>query len=242
MPVCLNCGVEPEKNMNFCPLCGEPVKDESADFSEYIRIKRKKKEEEENLTDYQQLTRKGKRKLFWKIVGIILLTGIFVTLLVDLIANHAVTWSRYTITFSAIVFAMISVIVFWHKKLFLLFAGNVVLLSVFLILTDLYSGSIGWSLHLGIPLLIAGWVIAIVLVQLIRHTKKRGFNILAYCFLALGVLSVCTEGILSHYKTNVLHLEWSLIVVVSVLSVALVLFYLHFKMKKGTNLNRFFHI
>ena len=105
MKTCSNCKVELEDIMNFCPLCGEAQIDENSDNIEYIKLRRQVREEKQ-LTSYQKLTRFQKRKLFWEISGIILISGIIVTLIIDLLANKDITWSRHPVTVCAVLFVM----------------------------------------------------------------------------------------------------------------------------------------
>ena len=241
MRSCKNCGVELENNMNFCPLCGEPVIDESTENIEYIEI-RKRQQEEKRLTDYQKLTRDEKRKLFWEISGIILISGIFVTLIIDFIGDYSISWSKYPLLVCAVAFINISLISFWYQRIFLLLSLSFFSTSALLIILDMFNGSIGWGVKLGIPLLLAAYIIVFILVLLIRLASKRGLNIIAYSFIAAGLLSICTEGIISLYTQSHFHLEWSIVTMASVVPVAALLLFIHFRLKKGIDLKRFFHI
>lgn len=241
MKKCAHCGVELEKNTNFCPLCGEPVLDENADNIEYIKV-RKRQQEDKLLTDYQKLSAKQKLKLFWQISGIILLSGILITLIIDFIGDQSITWARYSIAVCAVLFANTSLISFWWNRLWLLMTGSFLSTSALLVLLDMFNGSIGWGVKLGIPLLLAAYIILFILILMIRSAVKKGLNIIAYSFLTGGLLSLCTEGIISLYLENQLHVEWSVIVMVSVLPVAAILLFLHYRLKKVPDLKRFFHI
>jgi hypothetical protein len=227
--------------MNFCPLCGEPVIDENTDNIEYIKI-RKQEQEKKLLTDYQKLTARQKRKLFWQISGIILLSGIFITFIIDFISHGTVTWSKYPIAVSAILFINTTLISFWFKRILLLLAGSFIATSFLLVFLDIFNASIGWGVKLGIPLLLAAYIIVYVFIKIVKSAKKKGLNIIAYSLIAAGLLSICTDGILSLYMKNQFKLEWSIITITSILPIVFILLYMHFKLKKGTDLKRFFHI
>ncbi len=240
METCKNCGVELEKNMNFCPLCGEPVIEEGKD-TEYIRI-RKREQENKMLMDYQKLNAEEKRTLFRTISAIILLSGIIVTLIIDYLGNNDITWSKYPVVVCAVILANISLITFWHHRIILMLTGSFIATSALLVLLDMFNDNLGWGMKLGIPLLLAAYVIVFILIYLIRKAKHHGLNIIALSLIASGLLSLCTEGIISLYVQNRFHLEWSLIVMASVFMIAVLLLYIHYRLKKGTNLKRFFHI
>lgn len=215
--------------------------DENTDHLEYIEV-RKRKQEENLLTDYQKLTKNQKRKLFWQISGIILLSGIIVTLILDFLENQAITWSRYTIIICAVVFLNTTIINFWYKKIPLLLIGSFISTSALLLLLDIFQGSIGWGVKLGVPILLAAYVIVFILISLIKAARQRGLNIIAYCLIASGLLSICTEGIISLQTIDRFYIDWSIIVMGSVLPVAILLLFIHHRLKKITDLKRFFHI
>lgn len=241
MKTCSNCGAELENSMNFCPLCGEPMIHANTENTEYIKL-RKREQEKKLMTDYQKLSGLQKRKLFWEISGILLISGMLITLIIDLLDGFTITWSKYTLAVCAVILINITLIVFWWKKIILWMAGSFVSTSALLVLLDLFNGNTGWGLKFGIPLLFAAYLIIFALIWLIWKTRERELNLITYSLLAAGLLCVCIEGLISLYSENTLALSWSLIVMASVLPVSSLLFYIQYRMKKGTDLKRFFHI
>lgn len=240
MIYCKNCGVELEENMNFCPLCGESV-NEKAVKKEHIKSAQPRPRGK-LFSDYESLTQKQRRKLFWEVSGIILISGIIVTLIIDFIINKSITWSKYSVTVSLVIFVNTTLITFWRHKILLLFVGSFVSTSVLLILLDMYNLNIGWGVKLGIPFLFSLYFIILVLAILMSISRQRGFNILACFFIAAGLFAVCIEGIISLYTKNILHLQWSIIVIASMIPISALLFFIHYRLKKGIDLKRFFHI
>lgn len=238
---CSNCGVELEENANFCSLCGEPVWNKNTDNLAYLKS-RKLQQEEKLLTDYQKLTGFQKRMLIWKISGLILISGMITTLIIDLVGNQAITWSKYPLTAGLVLCLNTTLIAFLYRKIILLLFFSFLATSVLLILLDIYAGNTGWGMQLGIPLLLAGYIGIFVFIFIVRRAEQIGLNIIAYSLIVSGVLSICIDGILSLYSADSLHFGWSLIVMVSVAIIAVLLLYIHFKLKKGTDLKRFFHI
>lgn len=241
MRTCINCGVQLEANMNFCPLCGEPVIDENTDNVEYIEL-RKKKQDQKRLTSYQKLSGSQKKKLFWEISGIILISGILVTLIIDLVDGNSISWSKYSMTACALLFVNITMFCFWSKKIVLSILGSFITTSVFLILVNIFSGGINWGVKLGIPLLFIAYLIISGLIFMLRKTREKELNLITYSLIAAGLLCICVEGMISLYTVKMLKLHWSLIVIICVLPVSSVLFYIQYRLKKGTDLKRFFHI
>ena len=241
MRTCKNCGVELEQNMNFCPLCGEPVGDEGTNTSVYIKEGRQK-QGEKPLTEYQKLSSLQKRKLFWEISSIILFSGTIVTFIIDLLEGYDISWSGYTLSVCAVIFINTTLICLWPKRVFWLIAGSFLSISVLLILLDKLSGNTGWGIRLGVPLLLATYLVILGLIIVIRKAKQKQLNLIAWCFIATALLSICTDGIISWYTQQTLKLHWSLLAVVSILPVSAILLFIHYRLKKGTDLKRFFHI
>jgi len=241
MKTCNYCGVELENNVNFCPLCGEPVMDKDAEKTEYINV-RKRQQEEKLLTPYQKLTIPQKLKIFWQVSGIIFISGILVTLFIDFIANNGITWSKYPIAVCVILFINSTLITFLHKRVALFLIGSFISASGLLLLLDVFDKTSGWSFKLGVPILLTAYIIVIILVKLIKRAERKSLNVIAYSLISAGLLSICTEGIINLYAKNQLHFEWSFIVMASVIVISSILLYIYYRLKKGIDLKRFFHI
>jgi len=241
MNYCKNCGVELEENMDICPLCGESPSEESSN-------KRKPTDSQETahqqrlLSDFTGLTPVQRQKLFWQLSGIILISGIIVTLFIDLVLNREITWSKYTASTGLILFINITLLVFLKNKIAWALTGCFIATSLLLILFDLFNENIGWGSKLGVPLVFSFYLVVFILVSIIRMSKQRGINLIAYFLLAAGILSLCVEGIISVQVQNQLSFHWSVIVFVSLIPVASVLLFIHYRLRKGIELKRFFHI
>jgi hypothetical protein len=241
MTTCPNCGVELNENANFCSLCGEPLLHSQSGDAEWIQS-RKVVQEKKLRSEYQRLTRFQKRMIFWEISGLILLSGSLITFLIDLIGNESITWSKYPVTVSLALLINITLLTFWHKKSSRWLSLSFLTSSLLIILLDIYGGGTGWGMHLGIPLLLAAYITLFGLILMIRRARQKGLNIVAYSLITVGLLSVCTDGIISLYVIHRLHFNWSLIVLIATVMIAGLLLYMHYRMKKVTDLKRFFHI
>ena len=241
MIYCKNCGVELDKTLIVCPLCGTHTADKSISEAEHLQVQESKKADR-LLSDFQTLTKSERQKLFWQLSGIILISGMVVTVIIDLIINGDITWSKYSISACLALFINITLLVFFQKKLAIGLAGNFLSTSFLLVLFDLFNKNIGWGTKMGIPLVLAFYLVVFILIGLVRRSKQRGINLIAYFLIASGILSLCVEGIIALQVHNRLIFHWSVIALASVLSVAAILLFIHYKLRKGTNLKRFFHI
>jgi len=241
MAYCKHCGVELDVNMNYCPLCGELVSGEDFIQKEQDQFLRSQ-QEEKIISDYKKLTQIQRRKLFWELSGIILVSGIIVSFIIDLVLNKNITWSKYTITVCLVVFVNITFMAFWQKKITLLFTGSFISTSIMLMLLELYNQNISWSITLGVPLLLAAYLITLGLISLIQISRQRGLNIITYSLIAMGLLTICIEAIISLNTKNRVTLQWSLIVLACLIPVSAILLFIHYRLKKATDLKKFFHI
>jgi phosphatidylserine synthase len=111
-----------------------------------------------------------------------------------------------------------------------------------LLMFDLISAKADWFIPVGLPITLAAVFFVCLVVILYQYTRFKGFNILAIIFLSVAGFCILTEVILDKYVKGLIDLRWSLLAAVSILPIALVLFYVHYRMKKGNKLDSFFHI
>jgi hypothetical protein len=234
MNICKNCGVELEEDMLNCPLCGEAV---TGDGKSRVTAPN-----QQQAFQYSQKMSRPQKKFTWEIVSLILLSGIIATFIIDFIINKQISWSEYPVAVSLIIFSYVSLFAFWHQRIILQMVGGLILSSVFIIVLDVFTGYDGWSVKLGIPLLLAGNFIAMALIAVIHKSKYKGINLIAYTFLGAALLCICIDGILSFFKTGAFQVQWSVIVAGSIVPVVLVLLFAHFRLKKGRSLEKTFHI
>ena len=240
MNICNYCGVELDSNMEFCPLCGLPVNEELVSKEE-VKPKRTLLRDK-IILEYKSLTLRQKRKLFWEISGIILGSGILVTLIINFIISKDISWAKYHLAVSLVLFANISIFTFWRHRPVLLFIGSLISTSIFLWLLDLLISNTGWGIRLGIPMLVSFYILLLAVSWFTHISRHRGFNILAIVFIAISLFVICTEIFISQYFHGEFRLSWSIIAGASVIPIAALLLFMHYRLKTGMDLKRFFHI
>lgn len=241
MATCKNCGVVLDEHMNFCPLCGVPTLNENTEERERL-IQEKKVVSRKLKDEIEMLDRAQKRKFLWEVVSIILASGTLSTLVLNYIVSGSFTWSFYVLIGSLTIFFYVTVFSFAKSNLLTVSSALFIITTLSMLALDLQDNAIYWSVRLGVPLFIAGWLVLILLVGIIRRAREKGFNLVAYIFLALAALSTAVEGIVSLYLDDEFRLSWSAIVFFSILPVAAILLYIHYKLRRGTDLRKFFHI
>ena len=241
MITCQYCGVELEENMNYCPLCGQPVEKEKAPAPGPVTV-RTREDQPGRYSRLSQLNTAQKRKLIWEVTSIVLLSGILGVILLNLIFQQSLTWSVYPLVLGLSVFAYITLIIYWRGRRWKKVLGSFVVTFAMLFFIDFVSQGIEWALLVALPLLLGSYVIGVVLYVVARRVRYYGFNLLAYVFVGLAVLLMLLEGTLSFYHHHALALDWSIIVLISFLPVDAVLFYIHFRLKKNPDIKKVFHI
>ena len=240
MSYCNYCGVELDDTVTSCPLCGLTVGEKRVVTHEW-----KSKQpilKDKISSEIEQMTAAQKRKLFWEISAIILGSGIFVTLIINKIESNDITWSKYVLVVSLSILASISFFTFLRKRPFILILGSFISNAALLLLLDLISSNIGWGTKLGIPILMALYALIIIVLWIIRISHRRGFNILAVIFIAMGLFLICIEVFVSLYFNHSIILSWSIIAAASLIPISTLLLLVHFRLKSGIELRRFFHI
>lgn len=237
MIICKNCGVELEPDMSLCPLCEEPVTSGSDQTMAELNF-HEKFNSEEQIKPGNRI----QRKAAWKLIVFILILSSIITSSLNIILNKEISWSQYPVAVCMIVFSYISFFTFLNTRKELKYLFGFVSSSVLILLLDLITGGQNWSLRLAIPLLLLINLVIIVFLEIIRFSKKRGVNLIAYSFLAAAMLCIGTEIVIDFYIKDKVNLIWSLIVSACVLPISLVLLFMYFRLKKGNDLNKTFHI
>ncbi|MBO9152381.1 DUF6320 domain-containing protein [Chitinophaga sp. GCM10012297] len=233
---CKNCGVELEDDMPVCPLCGKPVNGPHDAVQSHASAFDKQE-------IYLPPSVSRKRKKFtWEIVSLALGSGIVAAFIVDFIISHGITWSEYTTGIGVVIFCYVSVFAFWNKDAVLEIAGGFILSGIFLFILDIITSGVNWAFRLAIPLLLCLSVIAVLYIMVVRSARYKGINLIAYAFLGAALLCLCTEAIISHFRSEIWRLSWSVIVSACLAPVVMVLLFIHFRLKKGRDLERAFHI
>jgi hypothetical protein len=236
MNICANCGVELEHDMDMCPLCGTPAGeparksriDEPVDKAHF---KGWKLAEPEGISVLQ--------RILWQVTSILLLSGIASTLAIDLAVHKMITWSVYPVTLCMIVFCYASFFAFWRaRKIYQIIGGLLISVALFIVLDIALSQR--WPLQLGLPLLCAVNFVAIMMMLAVNKAKQRGLNVIAYACVAIAVLCISIEGILSLYDGNLV-LRWSVIVAACMLPVTAALLFMHHKIRKNPDMEKIFH-
>jgi hypothetical protein len=232
MTICVNCGVELDEGLKICPLCG---KDPGS-----------KEEQENNFDNYPsaiiQLQKKENRGYLWELSGIIAFSGIAICTIIDLIITRGLKWSLLSDVSIAAAWVILTLYQFVYKRTLIMGASLMLTILAALFLIDLISTGREWFFPFGLPATIAAFVAVGVVIFLYKAAHLKGLNIIAAALMVFSGFCIVIEVILDEYIHGRVNIRWSLIVSVSILPVALVFFFYHYRLKKGNRLDSFFHI
>lgn len=236
--ICKNCGVELEDEMLNCPLCGEPAIENHPASSVFVPAISGPQPTSFAPAKMSQ----PQKKLTWEVVSIILLSGAIATLAVDWVINRRIVWSEYPLAVCLTIFCYFSLFAFWNQSTLLKMTGGLLLSSLCLVLLDIATGGIRWAVRVAIPILFSSNLIVAILIEVIRRTRYKGINLIAYMFLGATLLCLAIESILLFFETGLLQLHWSVIVAACTIPVVFVLLFVHFRLKRGRSLEKTFHV
>lgn len=232
MTICINCGVELDDGLKSCPLCGkDPHVEESKEKAAFNYP-----------SGIIQLHRKEIRMSLWELSGVIAFSAVIVCTLVDLIIIKGLSWSLVSDVFVLGGWITFSLFLRAYNRTSVIFPGLIITILTALFIIDLLGKGEKWFLPLGLPLTASVFVSAGIIMLLYRIANLKGLNVLAAALLVLSGLCVLIEIIIDEYLKGSVDLRWSLIASVSIVPLALILLFYHYRLKKGNLLDSFLHI
>jgi hypothetical protein len=237
MPYCPKCGVELEEKAAACPLCGTPsftapVRPESARRGEpYIDP-----ENREQLTDEERL------KIAWEVISVSAAIAAAVVCAMNLIMGHGLTWALYPVASLVLAWMLLTLPFKLRSRPFLAALVAACALPAFLVSLDAIDGKLGWSLRAGVPIALVSELSAALAAFASVKARRKGINIIAFALLAAAAICVGIDVILELFLTGRLELQWSVVVAVSLGSVAAFLLYLHHRVTTKVNLRKLFRL
>lgn len=232
MIICLNCGVELDDGLKICPLCGRDPENKS---------------EQEQISgnypsDVIQLEKKENRRYLWELSGIIAFPGIVVCTFLDLLTGKRLNWSLFSDVSITAAWVILTLYLFLYKRTVLIIILQMLAILTALFFIDLLATGREWFFPVGLPVTVAGFIAAGIVIALYRPLHLKGLNIIASALIALSGYCIIIEIVFDKYRNSFVELHWSTIVAVSILPIALLFLFFHYRLKKGNRLDSFFHI
>lgn len=221
MPYCAKCGVEVNEQEKKCPLCHFQIPDIGDTPSETERVFPKG----QNM--YKERVRTLKNKVFYVVVSLAILA-------LPVLFTIQFYYPQVALSMS---YAMISVIVSPFYLYFLLgylspyanIIGIGVTSLLFTFVLDHMRMPATWFYQYALYIII--WLVMVICLFYYLYGKSRFRNQLfyvpTYIIGSIGLLSVGIDGLLVYRTRHVLHLTWSIVVLISSLSLCVMLLILY---------------
>ena len=229
MIVCKQCGVELEDGMTECPLC-ENIATNGLETKMFVNRNHVDEDHHPSLLNH----------ILWQIACILLISGIVATLVINLSFVGHITWSIYPVTICLIILSYASLMALWRVSLLIQTLIGWILSSLLLVGINMYTTE-DWPVHLALPILASVNVMSALSIAILSKLKVKGLNILAILFVAVAVLCLIIEGIISLYFKGQILLSWSVIVTACLLPVTAAIVFMYFRTRSNSNLQKIFH-
>lgn len=236
MAYCAWCGVQVEPGHLSCPLC-------SGDLSEGERptlpASQAFAREHEAVSSPEDLL-KRRLGMAAAVLGAVLVPSALVCVLIDVIYGGQ-GWSRLVVALMMLAWGLgIAPRLFFRKPL-VIGLVDVALVGLFLVAVDLMGPWQGWSLRLGIPILVAVALgVVLVWLALRRYRHQTGF-VLATFLGVLVILCLVIDAAVSNYLTGQIELRWSLVTLATISPLILAAVILQIILPRSESLQRFLH-
>lgn len=216
MSYCVNCGVELEKSLECCPLCGTEV------------INPSEPRRADSIRPYSRhldkVARKVQRRTIASVISVLLLLTAGICAIINGVYEGEFTWSLYVI--SSLLLAMLVIVlpIFplnWHPLFFVVIDCLSLTLYMY-VLNVLISGD-SWFETLALPLIILIMAIGAIDVCVADGGMLRRLPLLAFIVISMSVAVVGIEIIIDIYTTAAVDVSWSWLVLAPCLAVAAIL-------------------
>lgn len=228
--ICPNCGVILDNGLVICPLCkSSPGKDHNEKSEVYP-------------SDILKLSEKKSRIYTWELSAIIAFSANLICIIVDMVILKGLSWSLYTVTAITGLWLFITSFAFFLKRPAMLGISLAITTLVMLIIFDLLSPPVVWFFGIGLPISLSFWILFAIFLFILRRIKTKGFNVLAIVFVELSALCIVIDIFIDMVLKENINIDWSAITAATLVPVAGVLFFIHYRMKRGKDLGSFFHV
>jgi hypothetical protein len=235
MPICQNCGVEIDANLDRCPLCRVPLRGEASQPEPEAPppIGRPSKDTASPVA----------RLRLWELVSLFAGAAAAVVLAADFANGLTVTWARYPLLSIFYLWTTGSVLIFLRRhRLFLLLAETVAS-ATFLLGLDLLMPGQPWFLTLALPLTVLAGALVGGVSAIAQALRPRVLAILAVALGAAGLFALGLEAVLNLHFSGVFRLSWSLVVFGCIVPLVGLLLYVQYRLKvTHSDLRKIFHL
>lgn len=228
--ICPDCGVILDEGLVECPLC-KSVTDEKTE-----------KHEGKYSSDILHISEKKSKIQLWELSAIIAFSANLICIIVDMVIVKGLNWSLYAVTSITGLWLFITSFTFLLKRLVLLGLALAVTTLAMLLIFDMLNPPMTWFKAIGLPVSVTFWILFALFMMILRKLRWKGFNMLAYILIEISILCMVIDIFTDLYLRGSVSIDWSAITAATLVPLAGILFFMHYRMKRGKNLRSFFHV
>lgn len=241
MPICPNCGVELAESARYCPLCRSAVEPDDA-LQTGGPARGSYPEKTIDPEQFDRLTDAQKRKVFLELFTVCVALVCITLLAVELLVDRKIQWSLYPIASVLYLYILVAVPVAAEKRYGLTAALIAIATPVFVLVLDLLDPTRSWFLKTGGPIVLIVETTILASAVFIARLRHKGVNAIAIALAAATAGCVGIEAATDLAAGGTVALAWSVVVAVTCLPVAGLLFYLHHRIIRRASLKKLFHL
>lgn len=234
MSYCVHCGVELDKSLEACPLCGTVVMDPASPENSRVKPAYSPR------VDY--IMRRVERRYIALVISVVMMLAIGVCLVADALYSPSVDWSWF-VMFSlmlAWVLFVVPIAMRLPAEIYVLF--DTVAAAAFLYAVSLVTDGAQWYTQLALPLTLLLSFIVIVNVELFKHRMFRALEQWGCAWISVGAGIVGVEMVLDLNMHGAVELQWSYFVLAPCLAIGIILFILSHRSRLKDEVARRLHI
>ena len=236
MPFCSRCGVEVDSAVEKCPLCEAPIQKIPLEGGSPWPS------EEAPPPSLPPMSSDERKALSRTITTLGFLIPASIVLTVDWFVTRSLSWSFYVLASlgAAWLWALIPLI--FNRKPFILISSIAIVSVAALVVLAWLAGDVSWVLPIGIPIVASAGLLSAGVTSLARSSGRIGGNLAGWILLALAILSMATDILVSSWLTGLWRPGWSIIVASTLVPISVLLLYLHYRPSHQSRLRRYFHV
>jgi len=229
MPYCSQCGVEVDKKVEKCPLCGTEIQRIKSDKPAGIA-----------LPSFPKGTERA--KVAREILSMFLLPPILIVITVNLVIDKHLSWSIYPTIALGIAWIYAILPLTMRKYPIIIALGYYSSTAFMLWAIDFFEPTGPWFWNFGLPLITIISILVCGVLMLSYFVKEKGMNIMAFCTAAAGIFCIALDMLIAGYLKYPPIPTWSVIVAVALIPLTIFLLYYHYRLRRRIDTKRYLHM
>jgi hypothetical protein len=192
--------------------------------------------------DRYRLSAAERRRLGMELISLAAALAAAALILIDLLSDARLSWSLYAVVSLAMAWLASITPFAFHGKAWLGMSTLGVAVIAYLLTIDGLDGNLTWSAGFGVPIAMLTVVVVAFTALMIRGIRVKGINCLGIGAIGLALYLVGLEVILRVASGMAGRPYWSVVAALTLVPVAILLFYVHRKVLRGANLRKLFRL